>query len=253
MKNINVNDINLSYNLSCLSQYEKTIEQEKLTNSQIISNTFYIPYLCCQGAYSDIDVCFMVELFYGEIKIFECEINFELFDDNNDEEKLKKIKWKPVNIFNKYIENYFNNIEYKECYILNSKLFITFDIDLEINGYEYEQMYGIGSYDWDENKIIDLYEVWNIRDDHDLDESCLEKELLFKGDFISSKDFVKKWLYENERNKYKYGIYSDAIYFIKNKELVYHEFGGLCEDYITFQNYNLILYDKNIFGEWKPI
>ena len=55
-----------------------------------------------------------------------------------------------------YIEYYFENIECKDCYILEEKLIIMFDIDFTINGYVYEKIYGDGSYDWDENKPIIL-------------------------------------------------------------------------------------------------
>ena len=42
----------------------------------------------------------------------------------------KKILWKPIYIKNKNINNYFDNIEFKECYILDEKLVIIFEIDL---------------------------------------------------------------------------------------------------------------------------
>lgn len=138
-----MNKVNLSYNLLCPSNYSK-IEQGNLIDFKIISNTFYIPYLHCHGAYSDSDVFFTVELFYNEMKIFECDLQFELFDDNNDENKLKKIRWNPKYINKKYIEN---NVECKECYILDEKLVIVFEIDLTINVHKYENMYGVGSYD----------------------------------------------------------------------------------------------------------
>ena len=51
-----MNNTNLSYNLRCLSQYSKKIEQGNLIDYKIISNTFYIPYLHYQGAYSDNNV-----------------------------------------------------------------------------------------------------------------------------------------------------------------------------------------------------
>lgn len=144
-----MNYANIFYKLYNLSSYTKTIEQGNLIDEQIISNTFYIPYCYCQDAYSDCDVNFMVELFYNNMKIFECEIHFELFEDNNDETILKNLQWKPVYIHDVYIENYFENIECRDCYILGGKLFIIFDIDLKINGYKYEQIYGVDSYDWE--------------------------------------------------------------------------------------------------------
>jgi hypothetical protein len=116
--------------LSCLSVYTKQIEHGYLIDNQIISKIFFIPYLYCQGAYDDIDVCFMVELFYNSTKFFECEFQFELFNDNNDEKILKKIKWKPSYTHDKYTEHYFNCISSKDCYILEDKIIIMFDVDL---------------------------------------------------------------------------------------------------------------------------
>jgi len=110
----------------------------------------------------------MIELFYDEMKIFECEIEFELFDDINDENKLKKTIWKPTHIYDKYIQNYFENIECKNCYILEGKLYVIFDINLTINGYNYEIMYGEGTYDYENDKIIEKYEVYNVRDDDEI-------------------------------------------------------------------------------------
>ncbi len=141
------------YELTKMSYYSKNIEQGDLVNNQIISNTFYIPYKYCQGAYCDNDVCFLVKLFHNNMKIFEYEIQFELFDDSGNEEALKKIKWKPSYTHEKYIQHYFENIECKDCYIQEENLIIIFDIDLTINGCNYEQIYGLGSYDWNEDKI----------------------------------------------------------------------------------------------------
>jgi hypothetical protein len=144
------------YKLSCFSYPSKNIEQGSLTNNQIISNTFYIPYRSYQGVYDNNNVSFTINLFHNNIKIFECDLLFELFDDNIDESLLQKLKWKPLSIDNNYIEYYFENIECKDCYILEEKLIIMFDIDFTINGYVYEKIYGDGSYDWDENKPIIL-------------------------------------------------------------------------------------------------
>jgi hypothetical protein len=249
-----MNNKNLFYNLRCLSQYSKQIEQGNLIDFKIISNTFYIPYLYCQGSYNDIDVSFDIEIFYDEIKILECNLEFTLFDDNNDENKLKNMLWKSTYIHNKYIEHYFNNVECKECYILDEKLVIIFEIDLTINGYQYELMYGEGTYDYENDKIIDdIYEVYNIRDDDDEGEMW-NKKLLYIGDFTSSKNFVKKWLYENKQNNYKYGIYYDSIYFTKNKKNIYHMFNNNYESYLTYEkHYDMILDDEKIFTEWKYI
>ncbi len=148
-----MNISNISYELSCMSFHSNTIEKGIFTDNQIISNTFYIPYSPCQGVYTDNDVCFIVKLFYNEIKIFECEIQFELFDDDNNEQFIKKIKWKSMYIYNKYIENYFENIECKECYIFDEKLFIIFNVDLNINRY---------IYDLENEKTIDLFTALNI-------------------------------------------------------------------------------------------
>ena len=250
-----MNNTNLSYNLSCLSQYSKEIEQGNLIDNKIISNTFYIPYLHCQGAYCDWDVFYTVELFYGETKIFECDLEFELFDDNNDEDKLKKIIWMPKYIHDKYIEHYFYDVECKECYILDDKLVIIFEIDLTINGYKYELMYGEDTYDYENDKIIDdIYEVYNIKDDDEGEGEMLNKKLLYIGDFTSSKNFVKKWLYENKQNNYKYGIYYDSIYFTKNKKNIYHMFNDNYESHLTYEkHYDMILDDEKIFTEWKYI
>jgi len=158
-----MNNTDVYYKLSCLSHYENTAEKGYLIDYQIISNTFYIPYLYCQGAYGDNDACFIVELFYNEIKILECELNFELFDDMNDENELKKIKWMPVNIYDKYIEHYFENIEIKNCYIFEEKIIIIFNIDLRINGYMYEQIHGENTYDFEKDEIIDKYNVSHIK------------------------------------------------------------------------------------------
>ena len=65
--------------------FKKKIEQGNLIDNKIISNTFYIPYLHCQCAYSDNNVFFTVELFYNEMKILECDLQFKLFHDNKDE------------------------------------------------------------------------------------------------------------------------------------------------------------------------
>lgn len=159
-----MNTSNISYELSCMSFYSNTIEKGILIDNQIISNTFHIPYSHCQGVYCDNDVCFIVKLFHNEIKISECEIQFELFDDN--EQIPKKIKWKSTYIDDKYIINYFENIECQDSYIFDEKLFITFNIDSRINGYMYEQIYGIGSYDWKQENIIDLFTGLNIKDDN---------------------------------------------------------------------------------------
>ena len=64
------------------------------------------------------------------MKILVCDLQFKLFDDNNDKDKLKKILWKPRYIHEKNIDNDFDNyITCKECYILNKQLVIIFEID----------------------------------------------------------------------------------------------------------------------------
>jgi len=63
------------------SQFSSRVEKGILTNNQIVSNSFYIPYLPCQGAFSDTDVWFSVELFCADIQIYACDIEFVLFDD----------------------------------------------------------------------------------------------------------------------------------------------------------------------------
>lgn len=148
-----MNNPNITYKLS--KWYSSHIEEGNLIDYQILSSVFFIPYLYCQDVYDNFS--FIVELFYNKIKIFECEFEFEfeLFDDNNnDENKLKKIKWKPKDIRDKYIRHFFENIETKDYYILDGNFIVIFNMDLEINGYEYELINGEGSYDWDLDKII---------------------------------------------------------------------------------------------------
>jgi hypothetical protein len=102
-----------------------------------------------------------------------------------------------------------------------------------------------------QNNII--FEVWNIRDDDDVGEP-LKKILLYTGDFMDSKNFVKNWLYKNKQNKYKYGIYYDSIYFTNNNKIIYHLFNDDYEQYINSENhYEIILDDENIFKKWKYI
>jgi len=69
------------------------------------------------------------------------------------------------------------------------------------------------------------YEVYNIRDD---DEGEMwNKKLLYIGDFISSKNFVKK---------------------------KYHMFNDNYESHLTYEkHYDMILDDDKIFTEWKYI
>ena len=104
-----------------------------LINSQIISKHFYIPYFYHQGSYSDSDVYFIVELFYNSIKIFECDFEFELFNDTimtkYELMDKKTFKWTPKYTNEKYITHELNKVECNSCYILNKELFIEFDIE----------------------------------------------------------------------------------------------------------------------------
>ena len=136
------------------SQFSSRVEKGILTNNQIVSNSFYIPYLPCQGAFSDTDVWFSVELFCGDIQIYACDIEFVLFDDMQSEDTLRERKWTASDSHEKYIDTYFEQVECRECYILDGKFVMNFDLDLQINGYRYEQMHGEGSYDWEKDRIV---------------------------------------------------------------------------------------------------
>ena len=124
---------NITYHITNLAMYSKEPECGILINSQIISKHFYIPYFYYQGSYSDSDVYFIVELFYKNIKIFECDFEFELFNDTimtkYELMDKKTFKWIPKYINEKNIIHELNKVECKSCYILNKELFIEFDIE----------------------------------------------------------------------------------------------------------------------------
>jgi len=124
---------NITYRITNLSMYSKEPDSGILINSKIISKHFYIPYFYHQGSYSDTDVYFTVELFYNSIKIFECDFEFELFNDtimtNYEIMDKKTFKWMPKYTNDKYIIHELNKVECKSFYILNKELFIEFDIE----------------------------------------------------------------------------------------------------------------------------
>ena len=124
---------NITYRITNLSMYSKEPDCGILINSKIISKHFYIPYFYHQGSYSDSDVYFTVELFYNSIKIFECDFEFELFNDtimtNYKIMDKKTFKWTPKYTNDKYIIHELNKVECNSFYILNKELFIEFDIE----------------------------------------------------------------------------------------------------------------------------
>lgn len=126
---------NITYHITNLSMYSKEPDCGILINSQIISKHFYIPYFYHQGSFSDTDVYFIVELFYDSKKIFECDFEFELFNDTimtkYELMDKKTFKWTPKYTNEKYIIHELNKAECKSCYILNKELFIEFDIEFE--------------------------------------------------------------------------------------------------------------------------
>ena len=123
----------ITYRITSLSMYSKEPDCGILINSKIISKHFYIPYFYHQGSYSDSDVYFIVELFYNSVKIFECDFEFELFNDTimtkYELMDKKTFKWMPKYANDKYIIHELNKVECKSCYILNKELFIEFDIE----------------------------------------------------------------------------------------------------------------------------
>ena len=124
---------NITYRITNLSMDSKEPDCGILINSKIISKHFYIPYFYHQGSYSDTDVYFTVELFYNSIKIFECDFEFELFNDDimtkYELMDKKTFKWIVKYTNDKYIIHELNKVECKSCYILNKELFIEFDIE----------------------------------------------------------------------------------------------------------------------------
>lgn len=123
----------ITYRITNLSMDSKEHECGVLINSQIISKHFYIPYFYHQGSYSDSDVYFIVELFYNSKKIFECDFEFELFNDTimtkYELMDKKTFKWMAKYTNEKYIIHKLNKVECKSCFILNKELFIEFDIE----------------------------------------------------------------------------------------------------------------------------
>jgi hypothetical protein len=123
---------NITYRITNISMYSKEPDCGILINSQIISKHFHIPYFYHQGSYSDSDVYFTVELFYNSIKIFECDFEFELFNDTimtkYELMDKKTFKWTPKYTNDKYIIHELNKVECNSCFILNKELFIEFDI-----------------------------------------------------------------------------------------------------------------------------
>lgn len=107
-------------------------------------------------------------------------------------------------------------------------------------------------------KNTNIYEVWNCRDDDDEGEQYIKNKLLYIGDFISSKNFVKNWLSKNKKKRYEYALYYDGIYFMKNKKRVFHIFDNDIdnsnsdyEEHISDEAYDLILYNKEWFEKWR--
>jgi len=126
----------LLYKITNYSHYGLKIQpiQETLINNKIQCSKLYIPYFYHQGSYNDL--FFVVELFYSNKKIFEYEIEFELFDDSimNDYKTMDKKTyiWKPSFSHNKNIEYSPSSIDYidvNSAYILDKKLYVEFDIE----------------------------------------------------------------------------------------------------------------------------
>lgn len=134
----------ISYKLSNYSIYkecEQTINGflnlSNLTNSSkhcINSSKFHIPYFYYQGSYSDTDVMFNLKLFYSDIIIYECDIEFELFEDClMDLVNIKTYKMIPKFIRPNYkidISQYIliDDIELHDIYILDSLIQIELSI-----------------------------------------------------------------------------------------------------------------------------
>ena len=125
------------YKLNNLSIHSEQ-KQGIMSNNIIIEENLYIPYFYHQGSYSDSDVYFTVELFYNNIKIFESDIEFKLFDDSVMDNYVlmnkKTFVWKPFYVNEKYFlesDRYFEHIGIKNVFILDKKLTIEFDFDFD--------------------------------------------------------------------------------------------------------------------------
>ena len=125
------------------------------------------------------------------------------------------------------------------------------------------------------NNIIantNTYEVWrcwNIDYNNNEEDKYLKNDLLYTGNLLNSKHFVKNFLSENIKNEFKLTPYYDSIYFVKNNKILedlyftyqnkYYDSiyfvknNKILEDlYFTYQNndYNNICYNQEWFDNW---
>ena len=128
---------NYSIYKECVKTISGFFDSSNLTNSSnhcIVTNEFHIPYFYCQGSYSDSDVMFNLKLFYSDIIIYECDIEFELFEDCLiDLVNIKTYKMIPKFINPNYkidISQHtpIEDIELEDIYILDSLIQIELSI-----------------------------------------------------------------------------------------------------------------------------